>query len=145
MDDDTDFHGAKGALFLGTRLLVTLRDDKPGLPHAAQWDFPGGGRDPDETPFQTLAREVREEVGLVLPEAAVLWRARLADAFRPGRHLWFFVARLPDAAAHDIAFGDEGQGWALMPPAAFLALPSAIGVLRDRLDAWMQAGAPTCN
>jgi hypothetical protein len=46
----TDFVGCKAALFCGDALLTYLRDDKPGLPWAAKWDLPGGGREGSETP-----------------------------------------------------------------------------------------------
>ena len=45
-----DFHGAKGALFLGGQLLVTLRDDFDWIPWPGCWDFVGGLREPGETP-----------------------------------------------------------------------------------------------
>ncbi|WP_366141375.1 hypothetical protein [uncultured Shimia sp.] len=41
--DDTDFHGAKLALFVRSRLVTILRDDKPDIPWPAHWDLPGGG------------------------------------------------------------------------------------------------------
>ena len=56
---------AAPALLL-TRRALTLRR------HAGQWALPGGRLDPGETPEQTALRELEEEVGLALPEAAVL-------------------------------------------------------------------------
>ncbi|AQA03260.1 coenzyme A pyrophosphatase [Mycobacterium sp. MS1601] len=40
--------------------------------HAAQWALPGGRLDPGETPEQAALRELDEEVGIRLPESAVL-------------------------------------------------------------------------
>jgi len=60
------FSGAKLALFLGVDLLVILRDDRPDIPYPGHWDFPGGGREGQETPEACALRETREEVGLVL-------------------------------------------------------------------------------
>ena len=45
-----DFHGVKVAVLVGDKLLMHLRDDKPGLFNANMWDFPGGGREGNETP-----------------------------------------------------------------------------------------------
>ena len=43
MGQQTAFHGAKLAVFLGEKLAVILRDDYPGSPFAGYWDLPGGG------------------------------------------------------------------------------------------------------
>lgn len=115
--------------------MLILRDDLPGLPFADHWDLPGGGREGDETPEETLAREVREEVGLDMAAARPLWRRRYPAVNRPGAHVWFFVAAMEAEAEGRIVFGDEGQRWALMAPDEVLSLskivPSFPGRLRD--------------
>lgn len=129
------FDGAKAALFIGPRLLVIRRDDRPDIAHPGALDFPGGGREGGETPEQTLAREMREEVGLEMDRAEMLWRRSFDGATRPGR-VWFFVLRMGAGAEAEIRFGNEGQGWGLMTPDAFLAAPDAIPALRARLRLW---------
>ena len=133
---EMSFHGAKVALFLGDQLLVLLRDDRPDILFPGHWDFPGGGSEDDETPFEPLVRETIEEVGLVLPESAVVWSVELDAAHHPGQRVWFYVARLPASAANQIVFGNEGLCWALMSPAQFLALGNAVPSLADRLRLW---------
>ncbi|WP_210530240.1 NUDIX domain-containing protein [Rubellimicrobium arenae] len=132
-----DYVGAKGALFLGDDLLATLRDDIPTIPYPGCWDFVGGGREGDETPRDTLVREAREEVGLDLNEAEWLWESRFPAMADPTRTSWFFVLRMPVRAARRIVMADEGQGWLLMPPERFLALPGAVPMLQDRLGVWL--------
>ncbi|MDZ4342607.1 MAG: NUDIX domain-containing protein [Candidatus Binatia bacterium] len=49
-----------------SRLLIYLRDNKPGIPFPNRWDFFGGHLEIGETPDQALVREVEEELGLAL-------------------------------------------------------------------------------
>ncbi|MCC5973787.1 MAG: NUDIX hydrolase [Rubellimicrobium sp.] len=132
-----EFSGAKAAVLIGERLLVTRRDDRPDIPWPGLWDFPGGGRDGDETPDQTLAREMREEVGLDPSGGRVLWRRPFPSVDQPGTITWFYVLQLPDEAEGRIVFGDEGQGWRLIAPRAFLKLPDAVPFLQRRFALWL--------
>ena len=44
------------------RVLLYLRDNKPGIPYPACWDLLGGTVEPGESPEQCIRREVREEI-----------------------------------------------------------------------------------
>jgi 8-oxo-dGTP diphosphatase len=50
------------------KLLIYLRDDKPGIPFPNHWDFFGGHIEDKETPEDALVREVKEELGVELSE-----------------------------------------------------------------------------
>ena len=128
------FDGAKLALYLGDKLAVILRDDRPDLLFPGHWDLPGGGREGDETPLACALRECREELGIAVPEEAVVWRALFDEG---GHTKWFFVARLPETAADQIVFGDEGQRWALMTEDVFLSLSDAVPAFQDRLRVYL--------
>jgi len=52
--------------FLITRRAAKLRK------HAGQWALPGGRVDPGETAVEAALRELREEIGLELPQSRVL-------------------------------------------------------------------------
>jgi 8-oxo-dGTP pyrophosphatase MutT (NUDIX family) len=62
LESDTDGHAA----FVLTRRTSKLRN------HAGQWALPGGRLDAGETAQQAALRELHEEVGLELPDEAVL-------------------------------------------------------------------------
>lgn len=128
------FDGAKLALYLGEKLAVILRDDTPGLLFADHWDLPGGGREGAETPLACALRECHEELGIRVPEEAVVWQGSFDEA---GRTKWFFVARMPAQAEAEIVFGDEGQRWRLMDEEEFLTHPRAVPAFQDRLRVYL--------
>lgn len=64
-------HVVAGALFDSAgRVLIAQRP--PGKHMAGGWELPGGKREPGETPFATLVRELREELDVEVHEAAPL-------------------------------------------------------------------------
>ncbi|MWD27904.1 NUDIX domain-containing protein [Aquicoccus sp. SCR17] len=125
------FTGAKLALFIGAQLLVLRRDDRADIPWPGRIDLPGGGREGAETPVACVLRETREEVGLWLQPSDLSWRRRF------GRN-WFFAAHLPAQRGRDVVFGDEGQGWWLTSPRAFIVSPQAVPHFRPRLAAYLR-------
>jgi 8-oxo-dGTP diphosphatase len=56
-------HGAS-IIFVDSkrRLLLYLRDNKPGIPYPGCWDLLGGTVEPGESPEQCIKREVLEEI-----------------------------------------------------------------------------------
>ena len=134
-----DFVGAKLVCLIGGRLLTLLRDERDDIVYPGYWDMPGGGREGDESPQACVLRETREEFGLVLDPPALIWRAEFDSPTTQGGRAWWFAARLPAAAERQIVFGDEGQRWALMAPADWLAHPRAIPHFRSRIRAGLIA------
>lgn len=127
-----DFVGAKAALFCDGRVLTCLRDDLAGLPWRGLWDLPGGGREGAETPEDCLLRELSEEFGLQLAVDRLIWRRVFPSMIDASRASVFFGGRLTAAEITAVRFGDEGQGWALMPVAEFLAHGSAVPEMQRR-------------
>lgn len=52
---------------------------------------------------------------------------------------WFYVAKLDAAVEKQVVLGDEGQSWAMMNPAEFLAQPNIVPSFPPRLTAWLDA------
>ncbi|HEV7122404.1 MAG TPA: NUDIX domain-containing protein [Rhodanobacter sp.] len=77
-------------LLLDTAGRVLLAQRPTGKHLAGLWEFPGGKREPGEAPLAALARELHEELGIVMQQAtpliAVPWtygeRELLLDAWR---------------------------------------------------------------
>ena len=138
LDPNTEFNGAKLALFLGGSLVVIQRDNIATIPHPGRWDFPGGGREGGERPAQCALRETREELGLSL-EITDLVYARSYE--RPKGTVWLFAAHLHEELERDICFGEEGQGWALMEPKTYMSHPLGISSLQSRLGQYLEVRA----
>ncbi|MEO0485503.1 MAG: NUDIX hydrolase [Pseudomonadota bacterium] len=134
---DTEFNGAKVALFVGGRLLVILRDDLPSIPWPNWWDFPGGGREDGESAAETVIREIWEEVRVALRPSDLVWER--AYATPEGGHVRFFVAHLPATVEREIVLGDEGQRWALWAVEDVLAHPRVIPYFKPRLMDYLSA------
>ncbi|WP_171133024.1 MULTISPECIES: NUDIX hydrolase [unclassified Ruegeria] len=125
-----EFNGAKVALFLGADLLVIRRDSHKPIPFPGHLDFPGGGREDDESPQDCVIRETLEELGLGLKPSDIVWSRQYDQN-------WFFVAQRPPTDRDQIVFGDEGQGWQMMTPKGFEAHPLAVPHLITRLQDYL--------
>jgi 8-oxo-dGTP diphosphatase len=127
-----DFTGAKAALFCGSSVLTCLRDDRPDLRWPGLWDLPGGGREGVESAEDCLLRELWEEFGLALPHDRLVWRRVFPSMVEAGRESVFFGGWLTPAEVAAIRFGDEGQGWEMMPVAGFLGHGRAVPEMQRR-------------
>lgn len=91
----------------GGRLLLQQRPE--GKHHAGLWEFPGGKVDAGETPREALAREIAEELGIVVEPAdccAMLLAEEARDDRSPVVLMLYSATRWrgsPD--------GREGQKW----------------------------------
>ncbi|MEM9344621.1 MAG: NUDIX hydrolase [Pseudomonadota bacterium] len=125
----TAFNGAKALLTCGSRCVVLRRDDIPTIQFPGMIDLPGGGREAEETPEETILREVREETGLALEAHRLSW---CREYLRGPLRQWMFRADITPAEAASLRLGDEGQALWLMEVADFLAAEDAIAHMKDR-------------
>ena len=134
----SDFTGCKIALFCEDRILTILRDDKSNIPYSNTWELPGGGREGDESPFECVAREVYEELGIHLTEDCLLWSKVYPSMLFEGKESVFLVGKLRQEQFDSIVFGDEGQAYKLMPIEEFLHSKQAVPQLQGRLKDYLE-------
>ena len=134
----SDFTGCKIALFCEDRILTILRDDKPSIPWPNMWELPGGGREGDESPFECVAREVFEELGIHLTEDCLLWSKVYPSMLFEGKESVFLVGKLRQEQFDSIVFGDEGQGYKLMGIEEFLGSDKVVPQLQDRVRDYLE-------
>ena len=122
MGAQVDGLAVPGGWSMDAAIILTRRAETLNS-HAGQWALPGGRIDAGETIEQAALRELQEEVGLVLPESALL--GRLDDfATRSGYVISPVVAwagTAPDLRANDA---------------------EVAGIHRIRVDEFMRGDAP---
>lgn len=131
-----DFTGCKLAYIFNDALLVYKRDDFQEIPFPGLWDFPGGGREGDESPEECVLRELEEEFSITFPVSRFIYKKKVANHTNNGSS-FFFVALGEDAEIDAISFGVEGQYWKLMPIQDYLSHPKAIPALINRLRGYL--------
>ncbi|MBV9932000.1 MAG: (deoxy)nucleoside triphosphate pyrophosphohydrolase [Alphaproteobacteria bacterium] len=99
---------------------VLLQQRPAGKAMAGLWEFPGGKVEPGERPEAALARELAEELGIVVAEAA-LAPAAFASAPLGERHLLLLLYLCREWAGEPEALDAAGLKW--VRPAEMHALP----------------------
>ena len=144
MKNVDDFSGVKAALVYRDQLLVYLRDNKPGLRFAGMWDFFGGGREADETPFECLQRELKEELGIVIAEDQVKFVKQFPAMHDATQAAYFMVVELSRSNVNGISFGSEGQKYDFVSVEDFFKRTDFIDKLKPRLQSYIDS-VPAVN
>lgn len=134
-----DFIGVKIALIKDDELLVIQRDNKPNLAYPGLWDFAGGSREENETPFECASREVYEELGIKLHERSIIWQRVYPAMHDPSLIAHFMVAPVTNEQLKGIVFGDEGQGWKMISISEFLDSDEVVEPLKGRLTDYLES------
>lgn len=107
----------------GTDYLMQLRDLKPTIFYPGHWGLFGGAVDGDESPEQTVARELEEELGFRTSDIRFLTEFNFDLAFVGGeriyRRYYEVKATRNEVAAMRLT---EGSGMQAFPPDALFAL-----------------------
>jgi 8-oxo-dGTP diphosphatase len=132
-----NFHGVKVALLCEGKLLMHLRDNKPGLFNANMWDFAGGGREGEETPQECAMREVKEEFEIELTSELFIWEKDYPAQKDPSQKAYFMVAKVSQGDIDNINL-TEGQRWALFTKEDFFAKEDVILALKERFSDYLK-------
>ena len=133
------FNGSKVALIFENKLIMQLRDNKPGLFNANMWDFPGGGQKGDEIPIECAIREVQEEFGITINENSFVWKKEYPAQKDPNQIAFFLVAFVSKKEIDSIHFGTEGQKWKLMDYDTFFNKDHVIRALKERFKDYLDS------
>ncbi|WP_234357182.1 NUDIX domain-containing protein [Streptomyces sp. NBRC 110028] len=91
-------------------VILQLRDEKPGIGWPGYWSLPGGGREPGETPINTILRELKEETGIT-PDTIEEATVAPYDALKTPPHVFLGTW---DGEERELVLG-EGQELRLVP------------------------------
>jgi 8-oxo-dGTP pyrophosphatase MutT (NUDIX family) len=117
-------------------IVMILRN--PGGVHGGQIAFPGGKHDPaDETMLDTALREVREELGLVVPKNDVLAELPMDQTRTTGYRVFPFLARIVVPEQWQIAEREIAQ--ILDVTLGDLTRPDSHDRMIERFPTWQKA------
>jgi len=133
-----DFHGVKVAILVEDKLLMFLRDNKPGLFNANKWDFFGGGREDKETPQECAIREIQEELGFSIDPKLFVWGKLYPAQKDPTQKAVFMVAKLPQEYLDKINL-NEGQRWNLFDQKSFFEREDVVEALKNRFGDYLKS------
>lgn len=109
-----------GLIFRSGKLLITQRPADAHL--GGLWEFPGGKREPNETPEQCLARELSEELGVEVAVGELFERVTHAYPEKTVA-LKFFLCRIEHGEPRPL--GCAAVKWINLPELSQHEFPAA--------------------
>jgi 8-oxo-dGTP diphosphatase len=103
---------------------ILLQRRAAGRAMAGLWEFPGGKVEPDERPEAALVRELAEELGIEVDEAALV-PGPFASAENGGRHMLLLLYLCRDWQGEVQALDADALRWATFADMKTLAMPPA--------------------
>ena len=119
---------------------ILLQQRAEGRAMAGLWEFPGGKVEEGERPEPALVRELAEELGIGVDEAA-LRPAAFASADNGGRHMLLLLYLCREWSGEPQALDAAALQWVRPAEMHALAMPPADAPLIPLLDALLRAAA----
>jgi 8-oxo-dGTP pyrophosphatase MutT (NUDIX family) len=117
-------------------IVMILRN--PGGVHGGQIGFPGGKHDPgDETMLDTALRELREELGLIVPREDVIAELPMEQTRTTGYRVFPYLARIAVPKMWQVAEREVAE--ILDVKLGDLVRPGAHDKMIDRFPTWEKA------
>lgn len=111
---------------LDGKFLLQLRDNIPTIRFPGVWDLFGGGVEEGETPLEGALRELKEEIGIVLPpEAASL----VLEKYLLGGMHYIFHAYIPYKEEEITVY--EGEACKYCTKAEIEEIPNMVEELKE--------------
>ncbi|MEZ8825224.1 8-oxo-dGTP diphosphatase MutT [Vibrio amylolyticus] len=123
-------HIVAGIIFNQDRSQVFITQRPEKLHKGGYWEFPGGKVELDETSFQAMARELNEEVGIIVTEQTLLEHL---EYDYPEKSLKFDFILIHDFEGKP--YGREGQRgeWVTISDLSSYRFPEANQPIVDRV------------
>jgi 8-oxo-dGTP diphosphatase len=112
------------AALIGADGRILLQRRAAGRAMAGLWEFPGGKVEPGERPEAALVRELAEELGIRVEEAA-LTPGPFASADNGGRHMLLLLYLCRSWEGSPQALDADALCWASFDDMRALAMPPA--------------------
>lgn len=122
---DRNFHGVKGLVFVGDKIIVYRRDNKTKS-YPFYIDLPGGAKENKESAFETFRREVKEEFGINVKKEDIIYSKQYISPMDSSKESYFIVIKTKNIKEDDIIFGNEGLEYFLLTLKEYLKLEEAI-------------------
>ncbi|MFA7192487.1 MAG: NUDIX domain-containing protein [Candidatus Paceibacterota bacterium] len=136
-EKDRNFHGVKGLIFIEDKILVYRRDNKTkSFPFYI--DLPGGGKEKDESAFDTFKRESQEEFGISIEKENVIYAKKYTSAMDQSKESYFIVVKTYKTK-DDVNFGDEGLEYFLLKIEEYLQLNDSIPRQKEKVEEYLKS------
>ena len=106
---------AAGIIWKDGQFLAARRPE--GKPRAGYWEFPGGKQEPGETIEETLARELKEELGITCVTIAP-WQ--VVSHTYPDLHVTLHFMHVTEYAGEPVPHDGQELVWVTPEEACFL-------------------------